>query len=115
MKRVAIPIVNNNLSEYFGECNFYEIFEIEKNGFRKKTAQIPNEITISELPEWLREQGVTDVIVYKVSKDIISRFAAKKVNLFVGVPIDKPEKLIQDYLTGQLESDKKIIAEITNK
>ena len=113
MKRVAIPIVNERLSEFFGECNHYEIFEIDKNVSNKKTAHIPLGIALPDLPVWLENQGITDVIAYKVNREIITLFASKKVNLFVGIPIDSPENLIEDYLNGTLESDKKIIAEIT--
>lgn len=115
MKRVAIPIVNQLLSENFGECHHYEIFEIGKNVIDRKMAQIPVGITIVDLPEWLEKQGITDVIAYRVNPEIISLFASRKVNLFVGIPINSPEKLMEDYLNGKLESDKKIIAEITKK
>ena len=113
MKRVAIPISDNRLSEYFGGCNYYEIFEIDGDKIRKKMFELPDVKEVAELPAWLQEQGITDVIAYKVNKQIISLFASKKVNLFVGVPISSPEKLIDDYLQGKLESDKKIITELT--
>lgn len=115
MKRVAIPVVNHLLSEYFGECSHYEIFEIDKKISGRKTAQIPVGIAFPELPAWLEKQGITDVIAYRVNREIISLFASKKVNLFVGIPINTPENLIEDYLNGKLESDKKIIEEITQK
>lgn len=114
MKRVAIPISNNRLSEYFGGCNYYEIFEIEGQVIQKKTFELPVISDIQELPSWLIEQGVTDVIAYKVNKQIISLFASKKVNLFVGVPQKTSETLINEYLQGKLESDKNIIKELTN-
>lgn len=114
MKRVAIPIVENKLSEYFGGCSYYEIFEIENGKIQNRTTEMPTVSNISELPLWLKQKKITDVIVYKVNKNIISLFASKKVNLFVGVPQDTSEKLIEDYLTGKLESDKNIIEEITN-
>ena len=114
MKRVAIPIVNQQLSEYFGECNHYEIFEIDKTILNKRVVHMPAGIAASDLPSWLENQGVTDVISYKVNKQIISLFASKKVNLFVGIPQKNTDSLIEDYLNGKLESDKKIIAEITD-
>jgi predicted Fe-Mo cluster-binding NifX family protein len=114
MKRVAIPILENRLSEYFGECTYYEIFEIENGKVQKRTNEMPTVSDVSELPLWLKQKNITDVIVYKVNKNIISLFASKKVNLFVGVPQDTSEKLIDDYLNGKLESDKNIIEEITN-
>ncbi len=114
MRRVAIPISQNELSEFFGECNHYEIFEIDKKIVNRKLVEIPFDMTILKLPEWLKNQGVTDVIAYKVNKQIISLFASKKVNVFVGVHKISPQNLIDDYLQGTLESDKNIIEEITN-
>jgi len=114
MKRVAIPISKNELSEFFGECNHYEIFEIEKETITQKLIEAPFEINILELPKWLKNQGISDVIVYKIHKKLITLFASNKVNLFVGVEKNTPQKLIEDYLQGKLESDKNIIAEITD-
>jgi predicted Fe-Mo cluster-binding NifX family protein len=113
MKRVAIPILNEQLGENFGECNHYEIYEIDKKITGKKTALLPVGLVLTELPEWLKKEGVTDVITYRVNREIINLFASKKVNLFVGIPIKSPDKLIDDYLKGKLESDKFIIAELT--
>lgn len=114
MRRVAIPISKNELSEFFGECNHYEIFEIEKDIVNRKLIEIPSNMDITELPKWLKNQGVSDVIAYKVNKKIITLFASNKVNLFVGVAKKLPQDLIDDYLQGKLESDKNIIEEITN-
>ena len=114
MKRVAIPISKNKLSEFFGECNHYEIYEIEKETITKKLIEAPFEINILELPKWLKSQGISDVIAYKVNKKLITLFAANKVNLFVGVERNAPQNLIDDYLQGKLQSDKNIIAEITD-
>ncbi len=114
MRRVAIPISKSELSEFFGHCNHYEIFEIEKEIVSREMVELPLEIDVTELPKWLKEKGVTDVIAYKVSRKIISLFASNKVNLFIGVAKKSPESLIDDYLQGTLESDKNIIDEITN-
>jgi predicted Fe-Mo cluster-binding NifX family protein len=111
-KRVAIPVTNEQLSEYFGECSHYEIFEIDGEITDRKESKFPAGAVVTELPDWLEEKGITDVITFKVNPKIINLFASKKVNLFVGVPIDSPEKLIEAYLQGKLESDEKIIQEI---
>lgn len=115
MKRVAIPVINDQLSEFFGTCNHYEIFEIEKKVLRNYELQIPAETDIMELPGWLEKNGVTDVVAFRVNKKIMSLFASRKVNLFVGVSVDTPKHLIEKYMQGRLESDKRIIAEITQK
>ena len=112
-RRVAIPVTNEQLSEYFGECSHYEIFEINGKTVDRKEAKFPEGIVPTELPGWLEENGITDVISFKVNPKIINLFASKKVNLFVGVSTDSPRKLIEAYLQGKLESDEKIIQEIT--
>jgi predicted Fe-Mo cluster-binding NifX family protein len=114
MKRVAIPVSNENLSEYFGQCQHYEIFEVDGKAVEKKETIFPSAIGQSDLPAWLKELGITDVITYKVNKQIINLFAAEKVNLFVGIPLNPPRKLLEAWLEGKLESDEKIIGEITN-
>ena len=114
MRRVAIPIVDNKLSEFFGGCNFYEVFEIDDGQVRKSSVEVPTVDTVDELPKWLEQRGITDVIVYKIKKEIMSLFASRKINLFVGIHQDTPENLITHYLEGNLESDEKIIHEITH-
>jgi predicted Fe-Mo cluster-binding NifX family protein len=111
-KRVAIPVINNVLSEYFGQCSHYEIYESDgRTAVWTKTA-LPHEMSVTQLPEWLEEQGITDVIAFRVNPAVIHLFASRKVNLFVGVPVDTPQKLIESYLQGKLESDEKIIKEL---
>ena len=91
------------------------MFEIDKKVGRSYELQIQAETDILDLPVFLEKRGVTDVISFKVSKKIISLFASRKVNLFVGVRQDNPQTLIDKYLQGSLESDKKIIAQITEE
>ncbi|MGE0020820.1 MAG: NifB/NifX family molybdenum-iron cluster-binding protein [Draconibacterium sp.] len=113
MKRIAIPIANGILSENFGECNYYEVFEVDKAIKSTKTSFLPDEIEISELVAWLKSEGITDVVTHRINRSTIGLFTAEKINLFVGIPIEAPERIIDDYLQGKLESDKKVIAELT--
>lgn len=112
MKRVAIPIANNQLSENFGECNYYTVFEIDKEVISTKKFLLPANIDVYELPRWLKGEGITDIITYKINRRIINLFVAEKINLFLGIPIGSPENIIDDYLRGKLVSDKRIVAEL---
>lgn len=84
MRRVAIPIENNVLSEYFGGCHYYEIFEIENDDIRKTTFEIPEVEAVNELPDWLEKRGITDVIAYKVKKEIIRLLLPGKSTCLLG-------------------------------
>lgn len=113
MKRVAIPVNNEKLSEYFGQCSHYEIFEIDgKHVSRHKIDDAPK-ADPEDLPDWTISQGITDIIVHKVDRQIITQFLDNKINLFVGVNVDTPQNLIEDYLQGKLISNNHIINEIT--
>ncbi len=112
MKRVAIPVVSGELSEFFAQCNHYEIFEIDGAEIKKGEIKVPSAKEISGLLSWISNQGITDVITYKVDKRIMEIFSNSKINLYVGIKRGSPGEIIQDYLNGTLKSDKKIISEI---
>lgn len=114
MKRVAIPVVKGKLSEYFEKCNYCEIFEIDGYSVKSNEIEVPPS-DINKLPEWSVQQGITDIITYKIDKNIINVFSREKINLFIGIKINTPEKLIEDYVNGALKSDEKIILEITSE
>ena len=112
MKKVAIPVVKGKLSEKFGQCNHYEIFEIDGDVVKSEEIEMPSDKNITKLPEWTYRKGITDIIAYKIDKRIISLFISYKINVFVGIPINTPQKLIDEYINGKLKSDEKIISQI---
>jgi predicted Fe-Mo cluster-binding NifX family protein len=112
MKRVAIPLVEHRLSEYFGQCSYYEIFEIDHKTIKSSKVGKPAYKSSDSMPDWINEKGITDVIIHKIDKKVFSMLADTKINLFVGIPIDTPDSIIQGYLSGNLKSDTKIINEI---
>jgi predicted Fe-Mo cluster-binding NifX family protein len=112
VRRVAIPVSNDMLSEYFGQCSYYEIFEISENGITGEKIKMPYKEDITKLPEWMADKGVSDVIVFKVDKRIINLFSTYRINLFVGISIDTPKNLIEGYINGNLKSNERIISEI---
>ena len=112
MKRIAIPIERGKLSEYFGNCNHFEIFEIDEKFIEKSILEFPLFKLKTELPNWLASKGVTDVIMYKIDKLILKMFQTHKMNLFIGVEMDYPDRITNDYIDGKLYSNDTIISEI---
>jgi|SRR5690554_4433167 len=112
-RRLAIPVLNKQLSPYFGACNNYVIFDAEHGIVSRYEMLYPKGLNILELPVWLADHGITDTIAYKIDAEIIERFAAYKINLFIGISIDSPDNLLVDWLNGKLESDEKIIKQLT--
>ncbi|MEN8186538.1 MAG: hypothetical protein ABFR05_05360 [Bacteroidota bacterium] len=115
MNRIAIPIEKGKLSELFGKSSHYEIFEIDEWLIRKNYIEAPSLKDITELPEWFAKEGITDVITFKIAKQIINLFAKHKVNLFIGIKTNTSQEIIKDYINGRLFSDDSIISEITKE
>lgn len=112
MKKVAIPVTKGLLSEYFGQCNHYEFFLIENGLVRSEEIEIPFRQNIEGLLEWVENKGITDIVVHRIDKNLIKLFSPQRINIFVGIPIDTPRNLIEDYLNGNLKSNQQIISEI---
>lgn len=113
MKRIAIPVFEGKLSQQFGQCSHFLVYEIGGNSMKHSELKLPFFDDLSELPDWTARQGITDIIAHKIDQRIISRFISNKINLFIGVRFDTPQVLIEDYINGRLTSDGKIIREIT--
>lgn len=115
MKRIAIPVINGKLSKYFGQCNHYKIFEIKRTQIIMSLIKAPKEKEISSMPLWISNQGITDVVTYKIDGRIMVLFTNYKISLYVGIKCESPDEIIQTYLKGKLKSDEKIISEINKK
>ena len=115
MKKVAIPVYNGKLSEFFGQCNHYQIYTIDNKRVKSEELEMPPKKDILKMPEWVSEKGITDIITYKINSQIIMLFNKYKINLFVGIDIDTPDKLITEFIEERIKSNNKIITEIIDK
>lgn len=115
MNKIALPINKGILSEYFKECNHFEIFSIYEKHVNSNTIEVPHVKEEQEMPEWLKSLGITDVISYKIEKQTITAFQALKINLFIGIRRTKPHEIIKDFIEGKLYSDETIILELTKE
>lgn len=111
MAKVAIPVTKNLLSENFGDCSYYAIYEIDNKYVVGITREVPPKKAIKALSKWAEDSGISDVIVHGIDKSYVSYFSGTKINLFVGVNISEPEHLIEEYLNGTLQSNVKNISE----
>ncbi len=105
MVKVAIPVTGDLLSENFGDCSYYVIYEIDNKEVVGKRKEIPQQNIMNILSNWTEDFGITDVIVHGIDHPSAKYFSTTKINLFVGVNISKPEHLIEEYLKGTLQSD----------
>ncbi len=115
MKKIAIPISKGKLSKYLKECTYFEIYNIQNNNINSNEIIIADKNKTNHISSWAIENKLTDIIIHKAKKEDITSLSENKINLFIGITINKPDFLINDYLDGQLKSDEKIIQKITSK
>jgi hypothetical protein len=113
MKKVAVPVTQGLLSEYFGQCNHYEVFLIDNGIVRSEEIEMPSGKNVANMLEWAKSTGITDIIAHRIDKNLINLFLPQRISIFVGIPIAPPKSLIEDYLNGNLKSNQQIISEIT--
>src|SRR5665811_1240660 len=78
---------DNLLSEVFGDCSGYVIYDINKKSVVNTKQEIPPLKSVAALLDWVKEWGITDLIVHRIDKSLVSFFSDTKINLFIGVPI----------------------------
>ena len=102
MQRIAVPVMDNLLSTHFGHCQEFHLFDVENKEIKNISKEVPPPHEPGILPKWLHEQGATDVISGGMGQRAIRIFNDQKINVYVGAPIEEPEKLVKDFLSGHL-------------
>jgi predicted Fe-Mo cluster-binding NifX family protein len=114
MIKIAIPIFNSMLSNNFEDCSYYLIYGINLGKIQDETIRVNAQDENLKIDEWIAKWKITDVIANGISNHSISYFSETKINLFIGVDINTPDELIEDYLNGTLKSNTRIVANLNN-
>ena len=104
MQKIAIPVLNQKLSPHFTTSPLFKFYYVEDQTIIKESLMhIPSQLSES-LPVWLAKKGITDVITREIEHKQISLFNQHKINVFVGVKLENPIDLVQEYIDGTLET-----------
>jgi predicted Fe-Mo cluster-binding NifX family protein len=102
--KYAIPVSGGLLSAHFGHCEQFALIDADeknKSILRKELVTSP-EHQPGLLPPWLAKQGVQVVIAGGMGGSAISLFQQNGINVLLGAPAADPEKIVIDYLNGNL-------------
>lgn len=103
MNKIAIPIWNNKLCQQFEECEEFNIYTLEKgNCIDSDCVKVCLQPGL--FPFILALKGVTDIIANDIEFHSVSKLNKFKINVFVGVKSIDPEKLINEFMNGTLET-----------
>lgn len=110
MKKIAIPVSNGNTALQFENSSQFLIYDLSASDslvtgrhFESGANNHPEKV-----PKMLADQGVDVVLTRWIRKDIAKTLCDNKIHVFVGVPIEEPDMLVEDYLDGDLVTDNRM-------
>jgi len=108
--KIAIANLNGNLSEHFGHCESFSVFEIE-NGKVLRQQNLPNpEHQPGFLPRFLADQGIQTVICSGIGAGALERFQTLNIEVVSGAS-GSVVAVLTDYLAGKLKPATKVCHE----
>ncbi len=102
--RFAVPVADGRVAAHFGHCSHFALLDVDE----ATTKIVRQEVMPSPghqpgfLPTWLAEEGVSVVIASGMGSRAQALFSENRIEVVVGVIGDEPEKVVLDYLRGEL-------------
>ena len=100
--KLVIPVSDGKLSSHFGHCKQFAFIEIQHGRIGKAEMLTPPAHEPGVLPRWLNEQGVDVVIAAGMGEKAQQLLEENGIEVIVGAPMDSPESLTNQYLSGTL-------------
>jgi ATP-binding protein involved in chromosome partitioning len=105
MIRYAIPTANGELCLHFGHCETFAFIDVDED--QKKIVnqefQNPPPHEPGVLPQWLAKNNVRIVIAGGMGSRAQSLFEQNGIQVITGAQVDKPEKVVNAYLSNNLK------------
>jgi predicted Fe-Mo cluster-binding NifX family protein len=102
MKKLAIPVLNGQLSSHFGQTQYFYFYEIDNNTTLNQSMETSPEQDHSAIPAWLSEQNVTDIIIGGIGGPAAEKLSDFDINIFENGMSTSPNELSQMFINNQL-------------
>jgi predicted Fe-Mo cluster-binding NifX family protein len=101
--KIAVASERDLVTEHFGHCENFNIYEVEGNGIIKDES-IPNPgHRPGFLPKFLNDLGVNVIISGGMGGGAIDIFNNKNIEVIIGAH-GNARKLVESYINGELVS-----------
>jgi Mrp family chromosome partitioning ATPase/predicted Fe-Mo cluster-binding NifX family protein len=101
-KTVAIPVTDGKLASHFGHCEEFAFIETENGKIIGTEMRTPPAHEPGVIPPWIYDQGADVVIVGGMGERAQQLLRERGIEVIVGAPMDIPESLTNQYLSGVL-------------
>ncbi|MBP2655718.1 MAG: minD 1 [Firmicutes bacterium] len=100
--KIAIPLAGGKLCAHFGHCEQFAIVTVNDGNIVAQEKLTPPPHAPGVIPNWVADQGCTDILVGGMGEAAQDIFRQRGVNVLGGAPSDTPENLVALYLRGEL-------------
>ena len=104
--RIAMPLADGKLCAHFGHCQQFALLDVDEKTRKVTRKQMltppPHEPGV--LPRWLHEQGADTIIAGGMGQHAQRLFSENGIKVTVGAAAETPERLVEDYLAGTLQT-----------
>ncbi len=100
--KIAMPVDGGKISQHFGHCESFVVYEIEENRVKNKTVIANPGHAPGVLPQLLIDHGVSCLIAGGIGSNAQRLFKDAGVTPMAGASGDT-DQVIQEYLDGKLE------------
>jgi predicted Fe-Mo cluster-binding NifX family protein len=103
--KIAIPVEAACLSAYFGHCEEFAVYEVDKENqtILGSTMHKPPAHEPGVLPAWLHELGANVIITGGMGQRAQQLFAQNGIKVVLGSPAGEAEEVAAAYLNGTLQ------------
>ena len=102
--RFGIPMAQGKLALHFGHCESFALVDVEEDKIVGREDVPAPDHQPGLLPRWLAERGAKVIIAGGMGGRALGLFAEQGIEVAVGAPREEPEKLVEAYLAGTLET-----------
>ena len=104
--RIAVPLVQGQLSLHFGHCDQFAILDVNDNSREiiNRKDETPPAHAPGVLPQWLHENTVNVIIAGGMGQRAQQLFAQNDIKIVIGASSGTAEELASAYLQGTLET-----------
>jgi Mrp family chromosome partitioning ATPase/predicted Fe-Mo cluster-binding NifX family protein len=99
---LAIPVSEGKLSSHFGHCEHFAFIQTDNGRIKGTEMKTPPPHEPGVLPKWLYQNGANVVIAGGMGQQAQKMLEENGIKVIVGAPMDPPEALAHQYLSGTL-------------
>lgn len=98
----AVPVAGGKLCAHFGHCEQFALVETKDGKISGTQMHTPPPHEPGVLPKWLHEMGANVILAGGMGARAQEIFRENGIQVVIGAPMDAPEPLVNQYLSGNL-------------